>query len=696
MKKNKKKIFYVLGMHCVSCEVLIEKEIKKISGVKSSKSNFKKGTLEVEGENISIQEIKKVIKKCGHKIVDNKKDIKSNTQKFIFKDLWQISIIFLVFIFLVSLFSKFKVTKFFPKMDENISIIVALLFGVIASVSTCLALTGGIVISFSSKYKIKKNTFFHRVLPQIYFHIGRILGFAVLGGLFGLLGEKLVYSTSFTGYLTILVGLVMFYVGLNILNIVPNISRFGFHLPKKLSSGINILQKNENPVIPAIIGILTFFLPCGFTQSMQLAAVASGSFLSGTLIMMFFAIGTLPVLFSIGIGSSYTQKKDFRILKKIIGVVIIFFAFYSFNSGLILSGSNFTIDFWNKGATEKSIISVSNESVQTIENEPVQTIEMEIDYTFQQSEFRIKKDIPVRWKITPTNVTGCTEEVIIPSLNLSTGKLKSGGKTVILEFTPTETGNLLFSCWMGMQKGKFIVEENIVSIKKEDSKENTSEQNKLEWHTLVEYAGALKNSMLNGDITAKMKLSKLQQKKNLYALGAVGNLKGEIQIFNSKPIITSVKNEKIVFDDTFKKKASLIVYTQVLEWKDFKVPNKIKNRKEFENYLKLIAEKNGLDTKKPFPFLLNGKFKKNDWHVIDWDENDKEHTHEKHRESGLYGTIKNTDFEMLGFFSTNHAGIYTHHTTNMHIHFKTKDNTLAGHSDDFILGNNVILKLPIK
>jgi acetolactate decarboxylase len=42
----------------------------------------------------------------------------------------------------------------------------------------------------------------------------------------------------------------------------------------------------------------------------------------------------------------------------------------------------------------------------------------------------------------------------------------------------------------------------------------------------------------------------------------------------------------------------------------------------------------------------------------------------------------------------NHSGIYTHHTTSMHIHFMTQDKTISGHSDNMILGKNMILKLP--
>ena len=70
------------------------------------------------------------------------------------------------------------------------------------------------------------------------------------------------------------------------------------------------------------------------------------------------------------------------------------------------------------------------------------------------------------------------------------------------------------------------------------------------------------------------------------------------------------------------------------------------------------------------------------------------HTHEKHKTSGLYGTINNSQVEMLGFYSNAHHTIFTHHTTNMHIHVKTADGEVAGHVDDMILGKEMILKLP--
>ena len=225
----------------------------------------------------------------------------------------------------------------------------------------------------------------------------------------------------------------------------------------------------------------------------------------------------------------------------------------------------------------------------------------------------------------------------------------------------------------------------------------SSSYSQTNWKSEVEYSGALKNAMQKGDISTKMDLSKLKNRENLYGIGALGNLKGEIQIFNSEPFNTFVDGEKnMVFDKSYKKSATLIVYTQVKKWKEIKIPNSIQTRNQFEQFLEKAAKENGLDTEKPFPFLINGVVKENDWHIIDWDEKEKKHSHKKHRESGLYGTMNDSDLEMIGFFSKHHKAIFTHHTTYMHIHYKTKDGKNAGHSDGFVLGDNMILKLPME
>ncbi len=210
----------------------------------------------------------------------------------------------------------------------------------------------------------------------------------------------------------------------------------------------------------------------------------------------------------------------------------------------------------------------------------------------------------------------------------------------------------------------------------------------------VEYSGALKNVMHKGDISSKVELKKFENIEHFYALGAIENLKGEIQIFDTSVYNTMVVDSALNFDNSFDKKATLLVYACINKWKSFKIPESIVTYKELELFISETAKDNQIKVDEPFPFLLEGKPKYIDWHVINWKDGDTEHSHEKHISSGLNGRLINTQVEMLGFYSDSHHAIFTHHTTNMHIHLKTIDNKIAGHVDGLNLEKGMILKLP--
>jgi plastocyanin domain-containing protein len=81
---------------------------------------------------------------------------------------------------------------------------------------------------------------------------------------------------------------------------------------------------------------------------------------------------------------------------------------------------------------------------------------MTVDYSgYTPNTIRIKNNVPVRWIIDVTQISGCTNEIIIPTLGLS--KKLTTGKNYVT-FTPRKKGRLGFSCWMGMVRGTFIVE----------------------------------------------------------------------------------------------------------------------------------------------------------------------------------------------------------------------------------------------
>ncbi len=210
----------------------------------------------------------------------------------------------------------------------------------------------------------------------------------------------------------------------------------------------------------------------------------------------------------------------------------------------------------------------------------------------------------------------------------------------------------------------------------------------------VEYKGALKNIMHKGDISAQANLTDFEDTEYFYALGAVENLKGEILLLDSKPFISSVQDQKLTISNSFNHKATLLVYASCDKWTSSAIPDHISTYEDLEKHIEQTAKDNGINTDEPFPFLLNGQAKSFDWHVIDWKDGDTEHSHEKHINSGLHGTLTDQEVEILGFYSNSHHTIFTHHTTNMHLHIKTTDHKIAGHLDGLTLGQGMTLQLP--
>ncbi len=201
--------------------------------------------------------------------------------------------------------------------------------------------------------------------------------------------------------------------------------------------------------------------------------------------------------------------------------------------------------------------------------------------------------------------------------------------------------------------------------------------------------------MHQADISAVSDLKNLKGLENVYALGALENLKGEIQIFNGDVLNTMVVEGSIAFDRTLDKKATLLVYADVKKWTSLLVPDSIDTKQDLEQFIASSASGIGIDTENPFPFLVEGHADSISWHVIDWKDGDTEHSHQKHIQSGLSGIIHDRDVEMIGFYSNSHHAVFTHHTTNMHVHFRTQDRLLAGHVDNVIPGNKMTLKLPL-
>jgi sulfite exporter TauE/SafE/plastocyanin domain-containing protein/copper chaperone CopZ len=454
MSNNKYLKIPIKGMHCRSCEILIEDRLKEIKHVKSADLNYKTGEAIIyyNGEAPQTSELNNAIEEAGYEIG------KSEKLPFLSRDgneYYNLGIAFLIIMILYFGLNLFGLTSlnFSPNLSSP-SFGLIVLIGLVAGFSTCMALVGGLLLGLSSKFSENhpNATAAEKFRPHLFFVLGRILGYAFLGGILGLLGTVLKFSSITNGIITIVVGIVMLVMGLQLINIFPRLSNFKLTLPKSIAKvfGISHKSKEYSHKNSMILGALTFFLPCGFTQAMQLYAISTGSFASGAFVMGMFALGTAPGLLSIGGVTSLVRGSFKERFFKVAGVAVIFFGLFNLNNGYTLANLNFSGFSSNNSSQETAV----NDPNVTLEN-GVQVVRMtESNSGYSPNKFSIKKGVPVKFIIDAKAPYSCASTIIIPKLNISK-TLQAGENTI--EFTPNELGNLPFSCSMGMYTGVFNV-----------------------------------------------------------------------------------------------------------------------------------------------------------------------------------------------------------------------------------------------
>lgn len=443
----------IKGLHCRSCELLLEDKFSSIKHVVKSDINYRKGTAEIfySGDKPEVKELEEAVISAGYKIGESGKESFFSHEAKDYKEL----ILALVIVAIAYGILKISgVTELINIGSENneAGFGMAVLVGLVAGFSSCMALVGGLILGMSAKHAEAhpEATAAQKFRPHLFFNAGRISGYAIFGGLLGALGSIFQLSTSITSVMTILAGALMLFVGLQLINIFPKLSSFNFTLPKSVSKlfGLNKHHSEYNYKNAMIVGALTFFLPCGFTQAMQVYAVSTGSFWSGALIMALFAIGTAPGLLSVGGLTSALKGSAGRKFFKIAGVVVIAFAFFNFSNGLALAG------LITKGGNEKlAEKSYQDPNVQMVDG--VQVVKMkELKSGYSPNKFTIKKGVPVKWVIDAQAPNSCAASLVLPKLSIRKN-LKAGEN--IITFTPKEVGKLPFSCSMGMYTGVFYV-----------------------------------------------------------------------------------------------------------------------------------------------------------------------------------------------------------------------------------------------
>lgn len=334
VNKQQTYTFHVHGMHCKSCVLMTESELGGLPNITHVKSSLKNHSVEVTGkfgdetpEQIASK-LTEVVKSHGYTVSVEKQT--ANKRWADFKIAVPVALAFAVLFIILQKIGLLNLIG-----TGNVTYGSAFIIGIVASLSSCMAIVGGLVLSMSATFAKEGD----KIKPQIMFHGGRIISFFILGGAIGALGSTFTLGIGTTFALNFIVGIVMLVLGVNLLDVFHFTKRLQPSMPKFISKHAHGVSKFNHTLTPVLVGVATFFLPCGFTQSMQLYTLTTGSFLEGGLTMLAFALGTFPVLALVSFSSySVHDKSKTGVFFKTAGLVVIMFAVFNLINSLVIIG----------------------------------------------------------------------------------------------------------------------------------------------------------------------------------------------------------------------------------------------------------------------------------------------------------------------------------------------------------------------
>jgi acetolactate decarboxylase len=199
----------------------------------------------------------------------------------------------------------------------------------------------------------------------------------------------------------------------------------------------------------------------------------------------------------------------------------------------------------------------------------------------------------------------------------------------------------------------------------------------------VKISGAMANVMMGGELFGTINLDTIDNKEHLYGIGPVEYLKGEIMIWDGQSYYSSIDGpHSMKVNSSFKLKAPFFVYTNVKSWKKVAIPKDVLTNADLEAYLTELNK--GSD--KPFVFKLETTVATSDIHVVNLPDGSKVASPADAHKGQEDFTVKDQWVHILGFFSLHHQGIFTHHTSYIHMHLMTDDHKFLGHVDTLKLG----------
>lgn len=340
----------------------------------------------------------------------------------------------------------------------------ALLFAGFMTSFHCIAMCGGIALSQSlgnARPACGDSVMVRTALRRTFaYNAGRVISYTAIGAAIGAIGKGLPIGQIGRSILMGAAGLFM---------LASAASLAGFlRLPSLRLPFIDRLLDRAGAKAeasgPFIVGLANGLMPCGPLQAMQLYALGSGSALSGALAMFAFSAGTVPVMALSGTGAAMVKPAWRAAANKAGAVLVAFLGLSALARAWSLAGLPGSTAILARSAFASAESPARDGSARA----PARSLGVEATMKdgYQEAiidlgprsygDITVRAGVPVRFVIRAQgkDINGCNDAVVIPSLGIQK-RIEPGDN--VIEFTPSKSGIIPYSCWMGMINASILV-----------------------------------------------------------------------------------------------------------------------------------------------------------------------------------------------------------------------------------------------
>ena len=211
---------------------------------------------------------------------------------------------------------------------------------------------------------------------------------------------------------------------------------------------------------------------------------------------------------------------------------------------------------------------------------------------------------------------------------------------------------------------------------------------------LVSQYGGMREVLRKGDTEARISFEEIRQQSHAIGVGALSELQGEITILDGQIYVATTTdgvNATTTSGHQHPGSATLLTLAHVSRWHQDPLPDSV----PLEQAIEIVAKSHGLDSDKPFPFIIEGIADSFELHVINGfcpiATPDLAPEDQPWRSRG-----SSTPIKVVGFFAKNQTGVITHHGSNLHIHAIIDDGEkiTSGHLDQIKMKSGSLLSVP--